>query len=429
MKSFITKILIIFLIIMNSCSENEKPALPSLKVPNTFGIQTKTDNVTPGDLEQISDVGFNFIRRGFYWDVIEKETGKYDFSQYDSLYNDASTRGLRIYAVLYGGNTLYEDDGLGGIQTEEGRKGFANFAAALAEHYKGKGIIWEIWNEPNIGSFWKKGTHNTDEFAKEYTLLVKEVVKAMQNVDPDCFVVAGSVSALWQPSMNWMEECFEQGMLSSGINAWSIHPYSHITPEEQANGYNKVRDLLLKHGAEPSFSLINSERGFTVDSTRKEGWTGGLIEKADEYMAWHLVRQYLIDLLSDIRLTIYYEWKGEDFGIVWQKEKRPAYYASVNLVNQLEGYSLKERMKTGSSEDYILIFENEKGNQKFVAWTAPPPGKSPEHINSHKIQIPLQSSNLNVLMSDIYGEEAVLETQAGKVEILLEGAPKYLSIN
>lgn len=427
MKFLSTSFIVMLILILNACKQEEKSALPSLDVPNTFGIQTKADNVTLKNLDQIEEVGFRVIRRAFYWYQVEKEKGVYDFSWYDSLYKNASSRNLRFYGLLYGENKLYENDGLGGIQTEAGRKGFADFAAAVAEHFRGKGVIYEIWNEPNIGSFWKKGAHNTDEFAHEYTSLVKEIVPAMHAADPESFVVAGAVSALWQPSFNWMDECFESGILESGINGWSVHPYSFITPEEHAEGYERVRNLMAKHGAPEDFPLLNSERGYTVDTTRREGWTGGDPEKADEYMARHLVRQYFVDLMSDIRLTIYYEWKGEDFGIIWEGVKRPAYYASMTLVDQLKGYKLNQRLATDSDLDYVLEFENKNGKKKLVVWTAPPPGKDPEQTNKHTIQIRVQAKG-KVNVCNIYGEESDLQVSDGKVEILLEGAPKYLSL-
>ena len=96
------------------------------------------------------------VRRGFYWTSVEKEKGVYDFSDYNVQMGHAKKLGLTVVGCLFGNNKLYEDDGLGGIQTEPGRKGFANFAAALAEHYKDHDVLWEVWNEPNVRSFWRK---------------------------------------------------------------------------------------------------------------------------------------------------------------------------------------------------------------------------------------------------------------------------------
>src|SRR5690606_11061840 len=127
-------------------------------------------------------------------------------------FNHAKQKGYRVVACLFGNNTLHEDDGRGGIQTAAGRAAFAAFAAAAAEHYKHHDLLREIWNEPNVRTFWRKdGMHNSDPFAQEYTDLVKAVAPAMLKADPGAFIMAGSVSNYWQPSYEWTEACFKKG--------------------------------------------------------------------------------------------------------------------------------------------------------------------------------------------------------------------------
>ena len=111
-------------------------------------------------------------------------------------------------------------------------------------------MLWEIWNEPNVRTFWRKsGTHNSEEFAAEYTALVQAVAPAMLKADPGCFVMAGSVSNYWEPSYAWTEHCFKKGILTSGIRGWSTHPYGVSTPEEFAVGHARMRELLKKYKA------------------------------------------------------------------------------------------------------------------------------------------------------------------------------------
>lgn len=170
-------------------------------------------------------MGFRAVRRGFYWTSVEKEKGVYDFSDYDVQMGHAKKLGLTVVGCLFGNNKLYEDDGLGGIQTEPGRKGFANFAAALAEHYKDHDVLREVWNEPNVRSFSRKnGQHNSKKFAEEYTALVKETASAMLAADPDCVVVAGSVSNYWGPSYEWTESCFKERILKTGNRCITTSP-------------------------------------------------------------------------------------------------------------------------------------------------------------------------------------------------------------
>ena len=41
---------------------------------------------------------------------------------------------------------------------------FVNYALESLTHYKNKGIIWEMWNEPNDGYSWKP-TPNATAYA------------------------------------------------------------------------------------------------------------------------------------------------------------------------------------------------------------------------------------------------------------------------
>ena len=276
-------------------------ALPRPGVPDSCGIQLKTHNFTVETLDHVHRLGFRIVRRGFYWKTVEQQKGVYDFSAYDAQMAHARELGLIVVGTLFSGNPLYGED-RGGVLTEEGRAGFASFAAAAAKHYKDQHVLWEVWNEPNVRTFWRKdGTHNSEPFAAEYTALVKATVPAMLAADPDAFVMAGSVSNYWEPSYQWTEFCFRGGILESGIKGWSVHPYGVKTPEEFGIGHARTRELLRKYGA-PDMPLLDTERGFAVKES-EEGWSGGSPERAREFQAWHFVRQFLVDQMHGVALT------------------------------------------------------------------------------------------------------------------------------
>ena len=405
--------------------------LPGMTVPLSMGAQAKPDTTSTQSLQALNDLHFRHFRRGFYWNKIEPAKGQYEFAEYDRIIEDAQKLDLGVVACLFGGNTLYETDGLGGIQTEEGRRGFAAFAAALAQRYKGKRIYWEIWNEPNVRTFWRKdGKHNTDPFAQEYTDLVKAVAPAMIKADPDCFVVAGSVSNYWEPSYQWTEFCFKKGILKTGIRGWSVHPYGTKTPEEHVIGHTRTRELLKQYGAAADFPILNTERGFAVKkpADNDEGWSGGSEEKALEYQSWHFVRQYMVDLMAGVRLTMWYEWQGEKFGILEGGKERPVAGAVRVMVEQLQGYRFDQRIDLTSPQDYALRFVNDKsGGVKIVAWTAPPAKETPDMAQPHQVTIPVQATG-SLPTVQIYGEKGAVEVNGGAISLTISGAPQYITV-
>jgi hypothetical protein len=404
------------------CGWSAEP-LPDVVIPQSCGVQLKTHNFTIETLDRAHNMGFRVVRRGFYWNSIEAEKGVYDFSDYDDQMEHTRKLGLIVVGCLFGNNKLYEDDGQGGIQTEAGRKGFANFAAALVGHYKEHHVLWEVWNEPNIRTFWRKdGQHNSEEFAKEYTALVKETVSAMLEADPECYVMAGSVSNYWEPSYEWTESCFKEGILKTGIRGWSVHPYGVKTPEEFAVGHRRMRELLKKYNA-PEMPLLNTERGFAVKETY-EGWSGGSKERAREFQAWNFVRQYMIDQLYGVRVTVWYQWDGEEFGIVEEGGTRPVETACREMIEQLGGYRLVRRIDSDATLDYVLLFENEHGNRKLVAWTAPPPGGAPDEARPHHAAIHTSET----LAADPDGKSTENDVAVSPIRVTLTGAPQYVPV-
>jgi hypothetical protein len=408
--------------------------LPEADVPQSVGVQLKGHNFNAATIDAVHDVGFRVVRKGIYWDVVEKEKGRYDFSAFDEQLNHAKRRGLRVVACLFGNNALYEDDGRGGIQTPAGREGFAAFAAAAAARYKDHALLWEVWNEPNVRTFWRKdGTHNSDEFAQEYTDLVQAVAPAMLEADPAAFVLAGSVSNYWQPSYEWTEACFKKGILGSGIRGWSVHPYGVKTPEEFAVGHEKTRALLTRYGA-PDMPMVNTERGFAIKNPQGqlelEGWSGGSPARLREHQAAHFVRQFMVDQLHGVALTIWYEWDGEEFGVIGKDPgkdgPRPIETAARFLTRRLDGYRLDRRLETDNQLDYLLIWKDAGGNRQLVAWTAPPPGGTPDEARPHEVSIETNATSAAARfeVADIIGQTATLDA----LQLTLTGMPQYVTL-
>jgi hypothetical protein len=346
-------------------------------VPQSCGVQLKTHNFAVDDLDRVHAAGFRVVRRGFYWNRIEKEKGVYDFSDYDYQMGHAKKLGLTVVGCLFGNNKLYEDD----------------------------------------------GQHNSEEFAEEYTALVKETASAMLKADPDCYVMAGSVSNYWEPSYEWTESCFKQGILKTGIRGWSVHPYGVKTPEEFAVGHRRMRELLEQYDA-PDMPLLNTERGFAVKETY-EGWSGGSKERARDFQAWNFVRQTMIDQLCGVRLTVWYQWDGEEFGLVDRGDTRPVYAACREMFEQLDGYRVVRRIDSDADLDYVLLFENEDGDRKLVAWTAPPPGGAPDEAKPHHAAIHTSESLAAV---DPNGKPAENEAAVSPIRVTLTGAPQYVAV-
>lgn len=397
---------------------------PEAAFPEGIGIQTKAD-IAAADHDLIRDSGATFVRKGFYWSSIETTPGVYDFgtSGYDALMTNWSQRGIRVMACLVWNNTLYENHGDNAIITAAGRQAFANYAAACAAHYQNQNVIFEIWNEPNLGGFWR-GTSNSDAIADEYTALVQAVVPAMKAADPDCKVVAGSVSCLWSASFSWLERCLEQGLHESGIDGLSVHPYGFRWPELAINGgYGDLGNILTKFGAS-DLAVVNSEVGYDL------GWIEGRGVPAEnllDFQAFMFARQQMIDKMCGVKASNWYEWKTDAWGVVNpDRSLRPTYHAVQTLAQELDGYHCVRRVVNNTQQDYLLVFESAQGQQKLAAWTSPLPGVG-GLASPHNVTLGIAASG-TLTSHDAYGTPSTLAISGGSFTFEVGEDPQYIEL-
>src|SRR6476646_4254882 len=141
-----------------------EPSLPAPGlVPDGLGVNIHSTDPRPGEMEMLAAAGFRFVRMDFTWGGTERNRGEYDFAAYERLLAALDRHEIRAVFILDYSNRLY-DDGLS-PHTDDGRAAFARWAAAAATHFKGRGVIWEVWNEPNIKQFWKPQP-SADDYAK-----------------------------------------------------------------------------------------------------------------------------------------------------------------------------------------------------------------------------------------------------------------------
>ena len=331
--------------------------LPSPMVPDGLGVNIHFTGDQTRDLDMIQAAGFRFIRMDFIWEAVEKEKGKYDFTAYDQLTKGLQRRGIRPLYILDYSNPLYETDR--SVRTEEGRQAFARFAAAAAARYRGQGILWELWNEPNIDVFWKPSP-NVDD----YMALAKVVFPAIRKADPNALCVAPATSTI---DLNFLEGCFKQGLLEM-VDAVTVHPYRGDSPETVAPEYAKLRALIKQyHPRRPDLPIISGEWGYAA------GRDGLDVQKQGDYMA----RQFLTNLSLGIPLSIWYDWHDDgqeandpeqNFGTVtYTYQPKPAYQEMQHLDSALKGKRFDRRLPT-NTEDYLLVFSRGK-EYTLAAWT------------------------------------------------------------
>ncbi len=327
---------------------------PNPTIPESFGVDV-TIKIQPDEVKMLADAGAHWIRTGFYWGWTERTKGVYKFDGFDNLLNELQPYGIHSMFILVFANKLY-DDGLA-PHTDAGREAFARWVVAAVEHFRGRGIIWELWNEPDDGSWAPKP--NADDYAK----LALTVGKAIRQVAPEEIYVGPATSGF---AWNFIETCFKAGVL----NYWtavSLHPYRQGPPETVAADYRRLRDLIAKYAPGRQIPIIASEWGYSVD------WP---FVSSEDMQADFAVRSLLSNLASGVMLTIWYDWNYHPFSLVrgdrrpgqaLAYEPRQCYWAFQTLTRTLSTYHFAQQLPANDG-DYILEFQD-GGSTRVVAWT------------------------------------------------------------
>lgn len=389
------------------------PSLPSATIPQGLGMNIHFTNARAGELEMMAAAGCKWVRMDFGWGGTERERGVYDFSAYDELTGALKANGMHAVFILDYGNKLYGHER--SVVSDEGRQAFAAWAAAALTHFKGQGILWEIWNEPN-GGFWHPKAN-----VKEYAAMALAACKAMRAAAPGEAIIGPATSEVDLP---FLEGCFQAGLLEFW-DAVSVHPYRQQGPETVALDYAKLRRLIARHAPKGKvIPILSGEWGYS------SAWHHYDVEKQGKM----LPRQWLTNLSLNVPLSIWYDWHedGTDpkeaehhFGSVGHEyhagsdtvyEPKPAYLAAKTLTATLNGFQFVKRLATGSADDYVLLFA--KGDVPCVAaWTTAE--------GSHPVKAAAAAGEFAVTAHTGMRLPSI-EARSGFLDITLNDAPQYL---
>lgn len=265
------------------------------------------------------EAGFRFVRTDLFWDRVEKMRGVYDFSAYDRLLADAKSLGLDVLFIFAYTNPLHRDGAL--MSTAAERDAFAAYAGAAAARFKGQGVRFEIWNEPNTGAdcpsgnvgFWRPRPD-----AATYGKLVAATMKAVRAADPKAQVTLGGLVPSFaspcdadQPtefSFQYIDALERAGGLGP-VDALGYHAY-YIDPEAWGAELHMLRTLLREKGR-ASLAVWDTEWGFS--SACPDGEAPCAIADGQQKLdrrarqAVRLARRFLVGATLRLPVNVWYD--------------------------------------------------------------------------------------------------------------------------
>ena len=172
--------------------------------------------------DKVAELGVRHIRIQSGWARTEKVEGVYEFGWLDDIVDNLVRRGLEPWICLCYGNGLYDEAarevfgavGCPPIRTEQQRRAWHNYVAALTARYRGRVSRFEIWNEPDGTWCWKHGVSGT-----EYGEFAKATAAAIREGNPEAEVIGGVICLY---DLEWLTAMLETGA-GAVLDAFSYH--------------------------------------------------------------------------------------------------------------------------------------------------------------------------------------------------------------
>ncbi len=358
-----------------NCKFGGTPAKESF-IPQGLGVNIHFTDPQPGEVKMIAAAGFRWVRMDFKWDATERERGQYDFSEYNRLLSALDESKIQALFILDYGNPLYDKGSP--PRTAETRQAFARWAVAAAKHFSNRGVVWELYNEPNHDMFWPPRPN-----ANEYVELALAVGRVFRSEVPGEKLIGPAVSEM---DFAFLETCFKAGLLDYW-SAVSVHPYLRSDPEEAAVEYCRLRKLIERYRTRSGSDGPNQNQTRDIPIISGEwGYSSAWRGMSEEKQGAMFAREILTNVTNEIPMSIWYDWRddGSDpsdpehhFGLVryaYQSgrdqvyEPKPAYRAAKALSEYFSGYVFQQRLAVGGGDDYVLVFA--KGSDlRVAAWT------------------------------------------------------------
>ena len=357
----------------------------------TFHYEDYGHSVMPASAELAALASaFSLARTDVRWREVERTRGVYDWSRTDVIVERLLGASITPLLILDSSNPLYcplSDPSCLPV-SRDAVAGYARMAHAAVGRYKGRGILWELWNEPNMPR-WNNAT--------QYAALVQAAV-ALVRGDPATSreILLGPAATAQHPegggaTPHFVSDLAELGALGE-LDGISVHPYDVGGPEMCNEDLARLRAAL--RASNVTAPAVNSEAGWATCSDLATGATtvcvGGASPDAvtEEEQAQRLGRRRLLDALHGVPVSIVYAWRDDggscrlsgadacpwnstmgesNYGLLRATETsfvtpKPAFTAAVAVTKAIGRRPFVRRLATNSSDStYVLGFADEMG--------------------------------------------------------------------
>ena len=409
-----------------------------------FGISSHLGK-NEGDMEislsLLKGAGIGSVRDElFTWPEVEKVKG-------DLVFTDEMSRKLDLldeYGLFYihmwghGNNALYPDANLGDEvawqylfpTTKDGLNALSDYIEGLVEFADGRIDVLEVWNEfNNFSGPYKKDYQHMVNYHKAVN---KGVERAVRYGAKDV-TVSGIDTDGWGVFVHGEVEGFLDLLEGDKVfDAVSLHPYNNLNDfndDPPETGITKsiveeTKRLLGKYGQNSNVDFYFTE----------SGWGDSLLNNDREMQAAYNIRQqakvHAEGLVEVSCLYTLFDGDGDKiddyFGILEPYNKaytevpyigKEAYPAIAYYNNLMANAEFVEMIPTAFGDECLIYHFKDRNNRDVLMLNT---------LYNDEKSISLNLGVDSCTVSDMYGNEKVLVTPTGNVNLTVLGIPSYI---
>ena len=342
--------------------------------------------------DNIEDLGVKWARVQTGWAKTEKENGVYDFFWLDEIVDKLVARGVQPWLSISYGNPVYTKEmdtavpgvssnyqgcnefgvGFPPIHTAEEREGWQNYVAELVKHYRDRVTHYEVWNEPDLLSFWK-----CQPKAADYVDLVRLTAGPLHKEQPDAKLIGGAIAwgmTVW--SLKFLEDCMKAG-LHELVDIVTYHGYKSVPERHSTQEIAAFTQILNRYKS--SLKYWQGEAGIQ-SKVPADGNSGALatMKLSEDVQARMLLRRTMLELHNGCAMSSYFHmadfahYAGDKhtyhYGLIRLEDAapKPAYYALQSLCTLL---SDSMEPANGRSAAHMSLFDDTDDPRATKAFT------------------------------------------------------------
>lgn len=208
------------------------------------------------EIAEIRSVGARWLRVDIDWSVIEPNRGQQNWSVPDRVIDKARAAGLELVGIIaYTPAWARVANGADTHGYPADPAEFATFSRQVAQRYSNRVSHWEIWNEPNLTSFFRPAAD-----VDKYVQLLAAAAPAIKSVQGSARILNGGLAPAVDDGTNISPVTFVQQLYAKGaqqhFDILSIHPYSYPALPSDASTQNwntfhrmrLMRDTMVQYG-------------------------------------------------------------------------------------------------------------------------------------------------------------------------------------